>query len=139
MTCREWLRTNGYLDVVVLIDRAMAKMGGRGSKQRRNWWDILSGGPAGKPCVCEGMEFPVLRVAQIRQGKPTTMNAISRNDREKAPDTVVTGRWTRKEAEQNLPRPEPQQGKSLSTPMSNKAKGPPTPRASGRMRKRIAN
>src|SRR5438034_999252 len=78
MTCRDWLENNGYEDVVRVIDDAIAKMANRGSKQRRNWWDILSGGADGRPCVREGIEFPVLRVAQIRQGKPLTKNAIAR-------------------------------------------------------------
>lgn len=93
MTCREWLRENAYDDVVALIDEAMARMAKRGSKQRRNWWDILSGGPGGKPWVREGIEFPVLRVAQIRQGKPVTPNAIQRTQREVPPDVRATGRW----------------------------------------------
>jgi hypothetical protein len=96
MTCREWLRANGYPDVVALIDRAMAKMAERGSKQRRNWWDILSGGTSGKPCVCEGIEFPVLRVARIRQGLAMTPNAIGRTGHEQPPDVLATGRWKAK-------------------------------------------
>lgn len=93
MTCRDWLRDNEYDDVVALIDQAMAKMAARGSRQRRNWWDILSGGGDGKPCVREGIEFPVLRIAQVRQGKPITANAISRNPEELPPDVRTTGRW----------------------------------------------
>jgi hypothetical protein len=93
MTCREWLRVNGYEDVVELIDQATARMADRGSKQRRNWWDILSGAEDGKPCVREGIEFPVLRVAQVRQGKPVTPNAIARDKGELPPDVRTTGRW----------------------------------------------
>jgi hypothetical protein len=93
MTCRDWLRSNDYDDVVDLIDRAMSKMAARGSKQRRNWWEILSGAKDGKPCIVEGIEFPVLRVAQVRQGKPITPNAISRSRKELPPDVRSTGRW----------------------------------------------
>lgn len=93
MTCREWLRVNGYEDVVELIDQATARMAARGSKQRRNWWDILSGGEDGKSCVREGIEFPVLRVAQVRQGKLVTPNAIARDKGELPPDVRKTGRW----------------------------------------------
>lgn len=93
MTCRDWLRTNGYEDIVELIDKAMAKMAARGSKQRRNWWDTLSGGANGEPFVREGIEFPVLRVAQVRQGKPITPNAISRSRKELPPDVRSTRRW----------------------------------------------
>ena len=93
MTCRDWLRTNGYEDVVELIDQAIARMAARGSRQRRNWWDILSGGVNGEPCVREGIEFPVLRIAQVRQGKPVTPNAVSRNSNELPPDVLATNRW----------------------------------------------
>jgi hypothetical protein len=93
MTCREWLRANGYEDVVELIDQATAKMAVRGSKQRRNWWEILSGGDQGRLCVREGIEFPVLRVAQVRQGKTVTQNAISRSRKELPPDVRLTDRW----------------------------------------------
>ena len=95
MTCRDWLRANGYEDVADLIDQAMAKMAARGSKQRRNWWDILSGDAHGNPCVREGIEFPVLRTAQVRQGKPITPNAIRRNKDELPPDVRTTKRWAR--------------------------------------------
>src|SRR2546421_1027817 len=94
MTCRDWLRDNGYEDVIALIDKAMARMAKRGSKQRRNWWDILSGRAEGKPCIVEEIKFPVLRVAQIRQGKPITPNAISRSNEELPPDVRATGRWS---------------------------------------------
>jgi hypothetical protein len=93
MRCRDWLRTNGYEDVVDLIDQAIAKMAARGSKQRRNWWDILSGNAKGNPCVREGIEFPVLQVAQVRQGNPITPNAIRRNPNELPPDVRTTARW----------------------------------------------
>jgi hypothetical protein len=96
MTCRDWLRANGYEDVVELIDQAMTNMAARGTKQRRNWWDILSGDAHGNPCVREGIEFPVLQVAQVRQGKPITLNAISRNVDELPPDVRATGRWKHK-------------------------------------------
>jgi hypothetical protein len=95
MTCRDWLSANGYEDVVDLIDQAINKMASRGSKQRRNWWETLAGGINGQPYVREGIEFPVLRIAQVRQGKPVTANAISRNPRELPPDVHSTGRWQR--------------------------------------------
>ena len=93
MTCRDWLRANGYEDVALLVDAAMAMMSARGSKQRRNWWDTLSGTSGGKPRVREGIEFPVLRGAQIRQGKPITKDAISRSDDERPPEIVPEARW----------------------------------------------
>ena len=93
MTCRQWLAENGYEDVVALIDEAMKRIEAKGKKSRRNWWDTLAGKPGGVPSVREGIEFPILRVAQIRQGVPVTPNAISRNENEQPPDVVATKRW----------------------------------------------
>ena len=96
MTCRDLLIRNGYEEVDALIDQALAKIEAKGTKQRRNWWDILAGDAYGQPCVREGIEFPVLRVAQIRQGRSVTPNAICRNPKEQPPDVVATKRWPKK-------------------------------------------
>lgn len=96
MTCRQWLLENGYVDVAALTDEAIAIIEAKGRKSRRNWWDTLAGGPNGRPSIREGIEFPVLRVAQVRQGKPVTPNAICRNPHEQPPDVVATKRWPRK-------------------------------------------
>jgi len=96
MTTRDWLRQNGYEDVVELIDEVLAELAARGSKERRNWWDVLAGGKDGKPNAVAGREFPVLRIAQIRQGRPVTPNALSRKKNEQPPDAVRTGRWPKK-------------------------------------------
>jgi hypothetical protein len=85
-----------YEDVAALIDEVIADLAARGSKERRNWWDVLAGGKDGAPIVVAGREFSVLRAAQIRQGKPVTLNAISRNRDEQPPDAVRTGRWPKK-------------------------------------------
>jgi len=91
--CKDWFRTNHYEDVVTLIEQAEAKVTARGSKQRRNWWEVLAGGINGKPSVREGIEFPVLRAAQIHQGKEITPNAICRNLNEQPPSAWRTARW----------------------------------------------
>lgn len=93
MTARDWLQQHGYEDIVVLIDEVTNELHEKGSKQRRNWWDVLAGGVNGKPVTVEGRTFPVLRAAQRRQGKPVTSNAIQRNRREAAPPIRQTGRW----------------------------------------------
>lgn len=96
MTARDWLNQNGYEDVAALIDEVMTELETRGSKQRRNWWDTLAGGTNGKPITVSGRVFPVLRVAQIRQGRQVTPNAMFRNANEQPPDIIATGRWPKK-------------------------------------------
>ena len=71
VTTRGWLRQNGYEDVVELIDEVVATLAARGSKERRNWWDVLAGGKDGRPSVVAGREFPVLCVAQRCAGTST--------------------------------------------------------------------
>ena len=93
MTAQLWLKANGYDDVVVLLDEVIAALYAKGSKERRNWWEILAGGANGKPRFVAGREFPVLYAAQKRQGKPVTANAIRRHRREAAPEIRKTGRW----------------------------------------------
>ena len=85
MNTRNWLRTNGYDDVADLIDEVINEWQAQRKKTRRNWWAVLTGGKNGKPSVRAGRTFPVLRVAQIRQGKPVTNNAICRNPEESIP------------------------------------------------------
>ena len=96
MTCRQWLLENNYDDVAGLIDQALARISAKGRKSRRNWWDTLAGGPGGRPLRREGLTFPVLRVAQIRQGKAVTPNAIWRSANEVPPGVVATDRWVKR-------------------------------------------
>src|SRR4051812_24371974 len=93
---RSWLRENNYEDVAKLIDDALEQWEKDGVQTRRNWWDILCGGVGGVPKNFGGRVFPVLRAAQIRQGKAVTKNAICRNPKEKPPGTWKTGRWAKK-------------------------------------------
>ncbi|MBY0494338.1 MAG: hypothetical protein K2Y23_08975 [Cyanobacteria bacterium] len=87
---------NGYEDVAALIDQAVARIEAKGKKSRRNWWDTLAGGTDGKALSREGITFPVLAVAQRRQGKEATANAICRNASEQPPDVVTSKRWGRR-------------------------------------------
>jgi len=93
MTARTWLRENGYHEVADLIDSIIAEWKVQGKATRRNWWDILAGGPDGEPLAVAGRVFPVLRAAQLRRGRPVTKNAVRRKRREKAPPIGKTGRW----------------------------------------------
>jgi hypothetical protein len=93
ITARDWLSQNGYEDVATLIDEVLAELKAKGSKERRNWWDILSGNCHGNSRIVVGRKFPVLAVAQKRQGKPITPNAIRSRKRTAPPEIRKTGRW----------------------------------------------
>ena len=96
MTCREWLVTNNYEPEAAILDQVLAIIVAKGKSTRRNWWDDLAGNRDGTPRVREGIEIPILRAAQMRQGVPVTPNAICRNDGEVAPAQVRTNRWKAK-------------------------------------------
>ena len=99
MTVRDWLKRNGHESALALVDEVMAEFAATGSKERRNWADVLSGGKDGKPLLVAGREFPVLRAAQISRGKPVTPNAIwSDQEHEDFPGARTTGRWPAKKS-----------------------------------------
>ena len=106
MTCRIWLGNyQHYAHACECIDEAIARIEAKGMKSRRNWWDTLAGGPGGRPLTREGITFPVLEVAQLRQGKPVTRNAVKRIPGEEAPpDVVATDRWHRKKRGRSIQR-----------------------------------
>ena len=93
MTVREWLRASGYEDIADMIDEVVAERQRDGSKERRNWWDVLAGGKDGNPHVIAGRTFPVLISAQKRQGVPITENAIQRSRNETVPNIKPMARW----------------------------------------------
>ena len=82
---RSWLIENNYEDIALLIDEILEEWREEGKGTRRNWWDKLAGQKGGKPCTVSGREIPILKAAQIRQGKPITENAICRNENEVIP------------------------------------------------------
>jgi DNA adenine methylase len=82
---RQWLRKNGYDDIADMIDKAMDEWKTEGNRTRRNWWEVLAGDSNGKPRVVAGLEFPVLRAAQVRQGLPVSDDAVCRDRNEKPP------------------------------------------------------
>ena len=93
MEARRWLRENNYDDIVSMIDEIMDTWRLAGKKTRRNWWDILAGGKNGQPLSVGGREFPVLKAAQVRQGRVVTKNSVWRKRREEAPPIVPQNRW----------------------------------------------
>jgi len=84
---RSWLRANGYEDVAAQIDAVIKAWHARGSRTKRNWWDVLAGDAGGAPKVIEGIEFPVLAVARRRQNLLPVDNAIERQPGELPPAT----------------------------------------------------
>ena len=95
MTVREWLRANNYNDIADMIDEILADFKAVGSKERRNWADVLCGND-GNPVTIAGREFPILASAQISRGLPVSPNAIQRNEKEEFPEVQKTGRWPRR-------------------------------------------
>ena len=82
---RQWLVENNYNDVAELIDDVTAKWDRQNKRTRRNWWEVLAGDRDGKGRIIEGMEFPVLTAARIRQGLPRIKGSLSRNKDESIP------------------------------------------------------
>jgi len=101
MRIRAWLRKLNYEDVDEKIGEVEALHKASGSKERRNWADVLCGAKDGKPVVIAGVEFPILAAAQRSRNRPVTANAIQRNKVEEFPVARVTGRWPKK---RQLPR-----------------------------------
>jgi hypothetical protein len=95
VTARKWLAENGYADVVELIEEVEQRWKAEGVSTRRNWWDILSGGHDGQRRAVSGIEFPVLAVAQIHEGKPVTAGALRRGRNETPPNKEYRGRSAR--------------------------------------------
>src|SRR5262245_12530111 len=96
MVIRKWLAENNYPKELALVDLVESEFEASGSGERRNWWDVFAGGKDGAPVVVNGHEFPILRAAQIRQGKPITKNAICNNSDEAIPPVKASKRWPRK-------------------------------------------
>ena len=95
MDARKWLRENKYEDVAEKIEAVLSRWKKADKRTRRNWWDVLSGNSRGMSIRIEGVEFPVLKSAQIRQGRKVTANAICRSECEIPPVRVEQARWNR--------------------------------------------
>lgn len=96
MDARKWLRANRYDDLANLIDEIINEWKASGNGTRRNWWDKLAGRKGGQPCIVAGREIPVLRAAQVRQGKEVTPNALCKNVNETIPGKVTQQRWEKR-------------------------------------------
>jgi len=94
MSAREWLRANGYDDVLEIVDEITAEWREAGNRQRRNWWAVLAGGKDGGPVVVAGRVFPVLLAAQRRQGVKASRDAVKMKRREAKPPPIrFSNRW----------------------------------------------
>ncbi len=91
---RVWLRENGYDKVADDIDRLLERWKREGKKTRRNWWEILAGRDNGEPRTVDGVTFPVLRAAQVRQGMKPGKRAGAGKRSEVAPPVRASNRWS---------------------------------------------
>jgi hypothetical protein len=78
-----------------MIDDILARFKANGSKERRNWADVLCGND-GKPVTVAGRTFPILASAQISRGLPVSPNALQLHDNEEFLVARKTGRWPRR-------------------------------------------
>ena len=95
-SARAWLRKNGYPEYAILIEEVMAEWKRKGSKERKDWWLMMSGDSKGRPRIICNREFPVLAAFQERHGKPVTNNAERRNPDETAPPIQKQARWRKR-------------------------------------------
>ena len=93
VNAREWLLENGYEDVASSIDQVMDGWKRKGTKTRRNWWEVLAGHADGTPKTIEGVTFPVLRAARIRMGMKVTKGCLCRKSGERTPPVIEQARW----------------------------------------------
>ena len=96
MSIRKWLRENSFQYIDDTIAEVEAEFKASGSKERRNWADVLCGGKDGSPFTIAGREFPVLAAAQESRGRPVTSNAIRGEEHQPFPAPRRTGRWPKK-------------------------------------------
>lgn len=103
ITVREWLKENGYPEIAQMIQDIQIEWKHAGKRTRRNWWEVLAGGKNGASRTIYGRQFPVLQAAQIRQGKPITINALRSTQEEISPPSIFNnGRWKKDATDENI-------------------------------------
>lgn len=95
-TVLQWLRANGYADVVATILTVLKRRDDAGVKTRRNWWDVLAGTLAGERRSDSGFEFPILSAARRRKGWPVVAGERHNAGEAPPPPVVQSGRWPAK-------------------------------------------
>lgn len=95
ITAREWLKQNNYSDVANIFDDFIEHNKKRGSGERRNYWDLLSGRKDGECFQRHGFTFPILETVRSTR-KPNYLpskHAIKRNINEEVPLPIKQARW----------------------------------------------
>jgi hypothetical protein len=92
MSTKQWLAAHGYDEAVQAIELVERGWKERGVRTRRNWWAKLAGGVDGSPLQVDGVVFPVLAVAQLREGRDVTPNSIPARAGEAPPPKEPHGR-----------------------------------------------
>lgn len=92
-TAKQWLEQNGYADILKKIERVERGWKAKGTRTRRDWWEVLAGHEDGTPKSVEGVKFPVLCAARKRMGLPAIDGCLSRDPNEEAPPVVGQARW----------------------------------------------
>ncbi len=111
-TVLQWLRANGYGDVVAKILTVLKRRDEAGVKTRRNWWDVLAGTLKGERRSDSGFEFPILAAARRRKGWPSVSGERHNPGEAPPPPVLQTGRWP---AKKTAPRAAPKARKASST------------------------
>ena len=95
MNAKDWLRENKHEEALTAICKIEERWRSRGVGTRKSWWEKLAGGKDGRNSVVDGVELPVLRAAQIQQGKLITANAIFNEGETTPPQRMVQERWSK--------------------------------------------
>lgn len=95
ITAKQWLKANGYADLLKLVSRLEAKWKAAGNGTRRDWFLLFAGTEDGKPrTMKDGTTFPIVAAFQRRAGYPVTAEALQRGPLEVAPPIrKQVGRW----------------------------------------------
>lgn len=94
-SARDWLVASGYEDINQEIEKIMREWKSRGTRTRRDWWDVLAGTAKGAPCVINGIGFPILSAARIRKGWPPIQGSLCRNMDQPTPSVATQVRWSK--------------------------------------------
>jgi hypothetical protein len=107
-TARQWLRAN-YPDIDDVIEIFVSEWKRARKKTRRDWLEVLGGDKRGRPRKVNGVEFPVLRAARLRQELPLIGSERCDNPLEPAAPAVQR-EWSEDSDRRVFVRREPEDG-----------------------------